>query len=70
MESLIYEVVSAICTVGLSFGITPGLCAMSKLTLVALMYVGRVGMLTIPLAFKLKETNSSIKYVNAKITVG
>ena len=70
VESLIYEVVSAICTVGLSFGITPGLCAMSKLTLVALMYVGRVGMLTIPLAFKLKETNSSIKYVNAKITVG
>lgn len=68
--SLIYEVVSAICTVGLSFGITSELCAMSKLTLVALMYVGRVGMLTIPLAFKSKETNSAIKYVNAKIMVG
>ena len=70
IDSLIYEVVSAICTVGLSFGITPSLCAMSKLTLIVLMYVGRVGMLTIPLAFKSKETNSAIEYVNAKITVG
>jgi Trk-type K+ transport system membrane component len=43
---------------------------MSKLTIIILMYVGRVGMLTIPLAFKQKETNSSIEYVNAKITVG
>lgn len=70
IASIAYDVVSAICTVGLSFGITPELCAMSKLTLVALMYVGRVGMLTIPLAFKHKETNLAIKYVDAKITVG
>jgi len=70
IQSLIYEVVSAICTVGLSFGITPVLGTMSKLVLVILMYVGRVGMLTIPLAFKQKETNSAIEYVNAKITVG
>ena len=70
IECLIYEVVSAISTVGLSFGITPSLCAMSKLMLITLMYVGRVGMLTIPLAFKSKESNSSIEYVDAKIMVG
>lgn len=70
IASIVYDVISAICTVGLSFGITPSLCWMSKLTLVLLMYVGRVGMLTIPIAFKHKETNSAIKYVDAKITVG
>ena len=70
MQCLIYEVMSAICTVGLSFGITSSLCIISKLTLVVLMFVGRVGMLTIPLAFKSKETNSSIEYTNAKIMVG
>jgi trk system potassium uptake protein TrkH len=70
IAGIAYDVVSAICTVGLSFGITPSFCVMSKLTIIILMYVGRVGMLTIPLAFKQKETNSSIEYVNAKITVG
>ena len=70
IQCLVYEVVSAICTVGLSFGITSSLCVVSKLTLVILMYVGRVGMLTIPLAFKSKETSSSIEYTNAKIMVG
>lgn len=70
IDSIIYEVISSICTVGLSFGITPTLSVMSKLTLVALMYVGRIGMLTIPLAFKSKETNSAIEYVSAKIIVG
>lgn len=70
IDSIVYEVVSAICTVGLSFGITPSLGVMSKFTLVALMYVGRIGMLTIPLAFKQKETSTSIEYVSAKIIVG
>lgn len=70
VASIVYDVISAICTVGLSFGITPMLCSWSKLMLVTLMYVGRVGMLTIPLAFKQKETNSAIDYVNAKIMVG
>ena len=70
VDGVVYEVVSAICTVGLSFGITPSLCVMSKLTLVLLMFVGRVGMLAVPLAFKQKETSSSIEYVSAKIIVG
>lgn len=70
IDSVIYEVTSAICTVGLSFGITPSLCVVSKLTLVVLMYIGRIGMLTIPLAFKTKEVNTSIEYIGAKIIVG
>lgn len=70
IDSVIYEVMSAICTVGLSFGITSSLSVVSKLTLIILMYIGRIGMLTIPLAFKTKETGTAIEYANAKIIVG
>ena len=66
---VLFESVSAICTVGLSLGITPMLSVGSKLVLIMLMYIGRIGMLTIPLAFKTKE-NLSIDYVEAKIVVG
>lgn len=66
----IYECFSALCTVGLSFGITPTLCWQSKLVLSLMMFMGRIGMLTIPLAFKTKNIPSSIEYIDAKITVG
>ena len=69
IDSILYETISAICTVGLSFGITPLLSIPSKIVLIMLMYVGRIGMLTIPLAFKTKDT-TGIEYVEAKIIVG
>ena len=43
----LYEAASAIATVGLSMGVTPGLCLASHLVLVFLMYFGRVGCLTL-----------------------
>jgi trk system potassium uptake protein len=42
---ILFEVVSAFSTVGLSMGITAKLTAVSKLVLVATMYIGRVGIL-------------------------
>ncbi len=65
-----YECLSAICTVGLSFGITPLLAWPSKLILILMMYVGRIGMLTIPMLFKTKQQPVGIEYLEAKITVG
>jgi len=44
---LIFEAGSALGTVGLSTGITAELSAWSKIILVFLMYIGRVGVLTI-----------------------
>ena len=70
INAIIYEVVSAICTAGLSFGITSLLSIASKILIIVLMIVGRIGMLTIPLLFKTKETNSSIEYISSKIIVG
>ncbi|MBN2082840.1 hypothetical protein JW859_11635 [bacterium] len=43
----LFEVVSALCTVGLSTGITASLAVPSQLTLVGLMFVGRLGPLLI-----------------------
>lgn len=67
--TVLFESISAICTVGLTLGITPVLSVGSKLVVIMLMYIGRIGMLTIPLAFKTKES-LSIDYVEAKIVVG
>lgn len=42
-----FEAASAIATVGLSLGITPTLCTASKIIIIALMYLGRIGGLTL-----------------------
>ncbi|MCI8538992.1 MAG: potassium uptake protein, TrkH family [Oscillospiraceae bacterium] len=46
-----FEVASAMATVGLTVGITPTLSTVSKLLLIALMYLGRVGILSFSIAF-------------------
>ena len=43
----LYEAASAVGTVGLTLGITPGLHTFSKIVLIILMYLGRVGGLTL-----------------------
>ncbi|MBR1779022.1 MAG: hypothetical protein IJ758_00760 [Clostridia bacterium] len=50
-----YEVVSAFSTTGLSTGLTPHLTDMSKLLLAFVMFVGRVGPISIILAVTLKQ---------------
>ena len=47
MLTCMYETASAVATVGLSLGITPGLSSFSKVMLIAMMYIGRVGGLTL-----------------------
>ena len=46
-EDILFEITSAFGTVGLSTGITPGLSSLSKLLEVLVMYIGRLGPLTI-----------------------
>ena len=65
-----FETASAVATVGLTLGITPQLSAISQLVLVALMYLGRVGVLTIIFAAVKTEVNSNAKFPVEKITVG
>ncbi|NVK63300.1 MAG: potassium transporter TrkH [Flavobacteriales bacterium] len=45
-DHLLFEVASALGTVGLSIGITPDLTSLGKILVVILMFIGRVGVLT------------------------
>lgn len=56
---LLYEAVSAIGTVGLSANLTPSLGFGSKLVVMSLMYVGRIGPITIALVFGGKKIRKS-----------
>lgn len=65
-----FEVTSALGTVGLSTGITPGLSVPGKLMLAAIMFLGRVGPLTMALALKGREPRGALKYAEERILVG
>ena len=70
--SVVYETVSAISTVGLSMGLTPYLSIASKIILAMVMFIGRVGMLTIVLALstKIDASMEQVEYINTDIIVG
>lgn len=68
--SALFETASAIGTVGLSLGITPGLGLISQLILILLMFFGRVGGLTLIFAALSAAKASCTKYPQEKITVG
>lgn len=68
----LYESTSAFGTVGLSLGLTPKLTAIGKVAIILTMYAGRVGPLTLTLAFARRQQTASnaIKYPEDKILVG
>ncbi len=70
INAILFECVSAIGTVGLTMGITPVLSIGSRLILCMLMFVGRVGLLTIGLAVSASSTTHEIEYQNTDIIVG
>ncbi|HBB29230.1 MAG TPA: H(+)-transporting ATPase [Clostridiales bacterium] len=65
----LFEVTSAFGTVGLSTGITPDLSTGSKSLLILIMYIGRLGPLTIATLWFDRE-KSSIHYSEEIITIG
>ena len=66
----LFETASAIGTVGLTLGITPELHLISKLILISLMFLGRVGGLTLIFATLSANKNTLSKLPLEKITVG
>lgn len=70
IKESMFETASAIGTVGLSLGITSTLSGASKLVLIALMFFGRVGGLTLLLAFHDHERVTPSKYPVENITIG
>ena len=66
----LFEVVSAFGTVGLSAGVTPGLPVSGQLLVVALMFVGRVGPLTLASALAVREHPQRHRLPEERIIVG
>jgi trk system potassium uptake protein TrkH len=71
LEIVVFEVVSAIATVGNTMGLTNDLNSLGKIVLVVLMYIGRVGIVTILFSIsehaKYKDLN--IKYPEENILI-
>ncbi len=65
----LFEVTSAFGTVGLSTGITPELGAAGKLLLTAIMFIGRLGALTLMSMWVFRPT-SNVRYTEESITIG
>ena len=70
LSTCLYETASAVGTVGLTLGITPQLHLPSQLLLILLMYLGRVGGLTLVYAAMSSREPSVAKLPLEKITVG
>ncbi len=69
-EQLLFEAVSAFGTVGLSTGITSGLSLPSKAAIIVLMYVGRIGPLTLAFTMRARRAQVPVSYPEARVIVG
>lgn len=69
-EDVLFEVLSAIGTVGMTVGITRDLNIISQVIIIVLMYCGRLGSLSFALVFAQKSAPASVRQPQEKIIVG
>lgn len=70
MSVLAFEAVSAFGTVGLSTGLTSSLTPVGKLTIIACMFVGRLGPLFVAVAVFRRRTRASFEYPREELGIG
>ena len=68
--AVIFEAASALGTVGMSYGITPQLQDASRVVLIAAMFVGRLGPLTLVLLLAQKTQRDHLEYPSETVRVG
>ena len=68
--NLLFEVVSAFGTVGLSTGVTPVLTPIGRILIVLLMFIGRLGPLTLMVALTLRQRDVKFRYPVEEIRIG
>jgi len=66
----LYEMTSAIATVGLSRGLTGGLKPAGKILVCLAMYLGRIGPITLALAFNDNKFTGDVSCVESKVIIG
>ena len=67
--ALTFECVSALSTVGSSLNLTPQLCDASKLLVSLLMFIGRVGLITLMLGIVKQKKNTKYRYPSDNIII-
>lgn len=70
---LLFEVFSAFATVGLTAGLTPTLTFVGKIVIIILMYIGRIGPITMVLIFVRKynaKKGKDVNYIKEHILIG
>lgn len=69
-DQILFEVVSAFATVGLSTGITAQLPNAAQLILIALMFIGRIGTVAVASAMAARIRHSHFEYPKERPTIG
>lgn len=70
LKETMFECASAVATVGLTLGITPHLGTISKILLICMMYIGRVGGITLIFAAVTPKNNGNARYPKEQVAVG
>ncbi len=68
--AIVFEVVSAGATVGLSTGITPELTSSGRIIIMILMFAGRLGLLTIGYAVVMHRYKAEYTYAEERVMIG
>jgi trk system potassium uptake protein len=67
---IVFETISAFATVGLSMNFTPTLSEPGRVIIIALMFLGRVGILTFALALTGRQATRRLRYPNEDVVIG
>jgi len=67
---ILFEIVSAFGTVGLSRGITPDLTVTGKLLIAAVMFAGRIGLFSFAIAMSEVKDDTSYTFPEINLMVG
>jgi trk system potassium uptake protein TrkH len=69
LNAALVEVISAVATVGSSYGITPDLCFANKIVIMVCMFIGRLGPVTIATLLVIKGPKE-VRYTDESIMIG
>jgi trk system potassium uptake protein TrkH len=69
-RDILFETVSAFATVGLSTGLTSSLSSIGKIVIITLMFIGRLGPLTVLAASSSEQGKLQVTYPRAEIAIG